>query len=155
MVVGKWLVPNIARRSGHSNYDIAANCFLTVVKLAASSHYHAAVDRGRSRYAISLAQRKSSGASIVPARAFWPQGQEGKPTMPEYYFHLLEESNQNLVRDSDGITLSDAAEARKEAIGLARDIVDHGLHKPTWQVVVTDANAVVVFAVPLSGIHPR
>ena len=26
---------------GHSNYDITANCFLTVVKLAASSHYHA------------------------------------------------------------------------------------------------------------------
>jgi hypothetical protein len=73
--------------------------------------------------------------------------------MPEYYFHLLEESGQNLVRDSDGITLSDAAEARKEAIGLARDIVDHGLHKPTWQVVVTDANAAVVLAVPLSGIQ--
>ena len=26
---------------GHSYYDITANCFLTVVKLAASSHYHA------------------------------------------------------------------------------------------------------------------
>ena len=75
--------------------------------------------------------------------------------MPEYYFHLLEESGQHLVTDSNGITLSDAAEARKEAIGLARDIVDHGLHKPTWQVVVTDANAVVVLAVPLSGIHPH
>src|ERR1700686_2236885 len=86
---------------------------------------------------------------------FWPQGQEGKPTMPKYCFHLLEESGQNLVRDSDGITLSDAAEARKEAIGLARDIVGHGLHKPTWQVVVTDAKAVVVLAVPLSGIPPH
>jgi hypothetical protein len=75
--------------------------------------------------------------------------------MPEYYFHLLEESGQNLVRDSDGITLSDAAEATKEAIGLARDIVDHGLHKPNWQVVITDAKGVVVLAVPLSGIHPH
>ena len=26
---------------GHSYYDITANCFLTVVKLAAFSHYHA------------------------------------------------------------------------------------------------------------------
>jgi hypothetical protein len=75
--------------------------------------------------------------------------------MPKYCFHLLEESGQNLVTDSDGITLSDAAEARKEAIGLARDIVGHGLHKPTWQVLVTDAKAVVVLAVPLSGIHPH
>lgn len=75
--------------------------------------------------------------------------------MPEYYLHLLEESGEILVRDSDGIILSDAAEARKEAIGLARDIVGHGLHKPTWQVVVTDANAVVVLAVPVSGIHPH
>jgi hypothetical protein len=75
--------------------------------------------------------------------------------MPEYYFHLREESGQNLVRDSDGMILSDAAEARKEATGLARDIVDHGLHKPTWQVVVTDANAVVVLAVPLSEIRPH
>jgi hypothetical protein len=75
--------------------------------------------------------------------------------MPEYYFHLLEEGGQNLVRDSGGITLSDAAEARKEAIGLARDIADHGLYKSTWQVVVSDANAVVVLAIPLSGIRPH
>jgi hypothetical protein len=75
--------------------------------------------------------------------------------MPEYYLHLLEQSGEILVTDSDGITLSDAAEARREAIGLARDIVGHGLHKPTWQVVVTDVNAGVVFAVPLSGIHPH
>jgi hypothetical protein len=73
--------------------------------------------------------------------------------MPEYYLHLLEQSGEILVTDSDGTTLFDAAEARKEAIGLARDIVGHGLHKPTWQVVVTDVNASVVFAVPLSGIH--
>jgi hypothetical protein len=46
--------------------------------------------------------------------------------MLEYYLHLLEQSGEILVTDSDGITLSDAAEARKEAIGLARDIVGHG-----------------------------
>jgi hypothetical protein len=75
--------------------------------------------------------------------------------MPRYFFHLLEENDQNLVRDSEGIFLSDAAEVRKEAIGLARDIVEHGLHQSTWQVVVTEADAAFVLAVPLSEIRPR
>jgi hypothetical protein len=75
--------------------------------------------------------------------------------MPRYFFHLLEENDQNLVRDSVGISLFGVAEVRKEAIGLARDIVEHGLHQPTWLVVVTDANAAVVLTVPLSEIRPR
>jgi hypothetical protein len=75
--------------------------------------------------------------------------------MPRYFFHLLEESDQNLVRDAEGISFSGVAEARKEAIGLARDIAEHGLHQSTWQVVVTDANAAVVLAVPLSEIRPH
>lgn len=75
--------------------------------------------------------------------------------MPRYFFHLLEESDQNLVRDLEGISLFGFAEVRKEAIGLARDIVEHGLHQSTWQVVVTDANAAVVLTVPLSEIRPR
>jgi hypothetical protein len=40
VVGGKRLIPNIARTAGQSNYDIIANYFLTVVKLAASSRYH-------------------------------------------------------------------------------------------------------------------
>jgi hypothetical protein len=36
----KRLIPNIAGTAGQSNYDIIANYFLTVVKLAASSRYH-------------------------------------------------------------------------------------------------------------------
>jgi hypothetical protein len=75
--------------------------------------------------------------------------------MPRYYFHLLEESNQTLVRDLDGIILSDDAEATKEAIGLAQDIVGHGIHKSRWQVVVTNANADIILATTLSEIRPR
>lgn len=75
--------------------------------------------------------------------------------MPRYFFHLLDESGQNLMRDSEGLSLPDVAVAKKEATGLARDIVGHGLHQPTWQVVVTDANADTVLAVPLSESRPR
>ncbi len=75
--------------------------------------------------------------------------------MPRYYFHLLDESTANLVRDSAGASLPNANEAKREAIGLARDIISHQLHGSTWQVVVTDANANVVFRVPLSQIRPQ
>ena len=46
--------------------------------------------------------------------------------MPRYFFHLLDEDT-NLVRDAVGCTLSDTGQAKKEAIGLARDIATHGL----------------------------
>ena len=75
--------------------------------------------------------------------------------MPRYYFHLLDESTANLVRDSAGTSLPDANEAKREAIGLARDIISHQLRGSTWQVVVTDVNANVVFRVPLSQIRPQ
>jgi hypothetical protein len=172
VVGGKQLIPNVAHRVGHSNHDITANFFPAVVKLSrvfALSLSHSLTDSGKlpltNRALPSIEgvvdmlcrSRRGNRQALRSSRlgAFWPQGQEGRPTMPEYYFHLLEENGQNLVRDSDGTTLPDAAEARKEAIGLARDIVDHRLHKPTWQVVVTDANGVVVLAVPLTGMHPH
>lgn len=75
--------------------------------------------------------------------------------MPRYYFHLLDESTANLVRDSAGTSLPDANEAKREAIGLAQDIISHQLHGSTWQVVATDVNANVVFSVPLSQIRPQ
>ena len=74
--------------------------------------------------------------------------------MPRYFFHLLDKDTNNLVRDSVGCSLSDTGEAKKEAIGLARDIATHGLHGTEWQVIVTDADAVVV-SVSLSEIRPR
>jgi hypothetical protein len=75
--------------------------------------------------------------------------------MPRYYFHLLDESTANLVRDSAGASLLDASEAKREAIDLAHDIIRHRLHGLTWQVVVTDADTNVVLRVPLSRVRPR
>jgi hypothetical protein len=74
--------------------------------------------------------------------------------MPHYFFHLLDEDNNNLVSDSVGCSLSDTDQAKKEAIGLARDIATHGLHGTGWQVIVTEADAVVL-AVSHSDIRPR
>jgi hypothetical protein len=73
--------------------------------------------------------------------------------MPRYFFHFLDEDT-NLVRDSVGCSLSDTGQAKKEAIGLARDIATHGLHRTGWQVIVTDADAVVI-TVSHSEIRPR
>ncbi len=78
----------------------------------------------------------------------WPLRPRGKPTMPRYYFHLLDESTANLVRDSAGASLPNASEARREAIGLPQDIIRHGLHGLSWQVILTDADANVVLRVP-------
>ena len=74
--------------------------------------------------------------------------------MSRYFFHLLDEDTNNLVRDAVGCTLSDTGQAKKEAIGLARDIATHGLHRTGWQVIVTDADAVVI-TVSHSEIRPR
>jgi hypothetical protein len=77
--------------------------------------------------------------------------------MPRYFFNIMEGRTQNLVRDIEGALLSGAGDARKEAIGLARDITRHGIHEPTqtWKVIVTDESGDEVLTVPLSGIHAR
>jgi hypothetical protein len=75
--------------------------------------------------------------------------------MPRYYFHLLDESTANLVRDSAGASLRNADEAEREAISLAQDIMHHHLHGSTWHVVVTDAKADVVFRIPLAQARPQ
>ena len=75
--------------------------------------------------------------------------------MPCYFFHLYNENNRNLVRDSQGTSLSDDGKAKKEAIGLAQDIVQHGLHGSTWKIIVADENAAIVLKLPLSEIRPR
>lgn len=77
--------------------------------------------------------------------------------MPRYFFNIMEGHSQNLVRDIEGALLSGAGEARKEAIGLARDITQHGIHEPTqtWKVIVTDESGDEVFTVPLSGNSAR
>jgi len=75
--------------------------------------------------------------------------------MPRYYFHLLDDSTGNLIRDPAGASSVNAAEAKREAIDLAQDIIRHQLHGPTWQIVVTDENAKVILRVPLSKVRPR
>jgi hypothetical protein len=77
--------------------------------------------------------------------------------MPRYFFNILEGHSQNLVRDIEGALLSDPGEARKEAVGLARDITKHGIHESTqtWTVIVTDENGDEVLGVPLSGYQAR
>jgi hypothetical protein len=80
-----------------------------------------------------------------------------KATMPRYFFNIMEGRSQNIVRDIEGALLPGAGEARKEAIGLARDITRHGIHEPTqtWTVIVTDEKGGEVLTVPLSGIAAR
>ena len=77
--------------------------------------------------------------------------------MPRYFFNIMEGHSQNLVRDIEGALLSGAGEARKEAVGLARDITRHGIHEPTqtWKVIVTDESGDEVITVPLSGNSAR
>src|ERR1700730_2019376 len=77
--------------------------------------------------------------------------------MPRYFFNIMEGHTQNLVRDIEGALLSGAGEARKEAVGLARDITRHGIHEPgqTWNVIVTDESGDEVVTVPLSGNSAR
>jgi uncharacterized protein DUF6894 len=74
--------------------------------------------------------------------------------MPRYFFHLFEDGDLNLVRDSEGAPFASSREAKNEAIALARDIAEHRLYQPTWQIVVTDENADIVSRVSLSEIHP-
>jgi hypothetical protein len=77
--------------------------------------------------------------------------------MPRYFFNIMEGRSQNLVRDIEGALLADAGEARKEALGLARDITRHGIHEPrqAWAVIVTDEHGDEVASVPLSATRAR
>jgi Domain of unknown function (DUF6894) len=75
--------------------------------------------------------------------------------MPRYLFHIVGgDARQGHVRDGEGAVLRNAMEARKEAVGLAKDIAQHGLDgSTTWKVVVTDEQGDGVLTVPLSEVH--
>jgi hypothetical protein len=75
--------------------------------------------------------------------------------MPRYFFNVLDgESLKSAGRDREGSVFSDANEARKEAIGLAKDIARHALHgRADWKVVVTDDDGAQVLTVPLSEVR--
>ena len=61
------------------------------------------------------------------------------------------------MKDPDGAEFPDLNEARKEALGLARDVARHGFQgSAIWQVVVTDESGREVLTIPLSDIRaPR
>lgn len=74
--------------------------------------------------------------------------------MPRYFFNMVDGSSRNLVKDSDGAEFSDLNGARKEAVGLARDVARHGFQgSAIWRVVVTDENGRDLLAIPLSQIR--
>jgi hypothetical protein len=75
--------------------------------------------------------------------------------MPRYYFHIVQGHSKNLVKDSAGAVFFGVREARKEAVGLARDIVRHGLHgsPQTCKVVVADETGDHVLTVALSDVR--
>jgi hypothetical protein len=95
---------------------------------------------------ITLAQRKSCVASTRP----WDWGVlgEAKQRCLITFFICLTKTT----------TISSAilwaVLCLIEAIGLARDIATHGLHGTGWQVIVTEADAVVL-TVSHSDIRPR
>jgi hypothetical protein len=82
-----------------------------------------------------------------------PDAKQKRPAMPRYFFNLCDGNGKDLVRDSEGAPFATVREARKEAIGLGQDIVRHGFHRPTWQMVVIDENGDRAFTVPLVEIR--
>jgi len=78
--------------------------------------------------------------------------------MPRYFFNIIEGDSKRLVLDDrEGIVLASVEEARKEAIGLARDIVRHRVRtsNETRKVIVSDANENEVLTVLLSQVRGR
>jgi hypothetical protein len=75
--------------------------------------------------------------------------------MPRYLFHIVDGgSRPNSVRDGEGTVLRDATAARKEAVGLARDIAKHGLDGASKsQIVVADEHGSTIFIVSLSEVR--
>ena len=77
--------------------------------------------------------------------------------MPRYFLNVVEGDSNNVVKDIEGVMLSGMHEARKSAVGFARDFVKHGFHEANqkWKVVVTDDNGTKVLTVPMSEIRTR
>lgn len=75
--------------------------------------------------------------------------------MPRYFFNMVQGADGSIVRDREGMMLAGVPAARREAVGLARDVVRHRLNglAQTWQVVVTDDGGKEVLSVPFSEIR--
>ena len=70
--------------------------------------------------------------------------------MPRYFFNVVEGATKNIAKDSEGVVLDSVREAEKQAIGFARDLVQHKEIPRTFKVVVTDENGTQVLTLPLS-----
>lgn len=77
--------------------------------------------------------------------------------MPRFFFHFVDEGSTHLARDIEGAVFADVNKAKKEAVGLARDIARHGLTglAETGNVLVADEHGNEVLTVRLSGICKR
>jgi hypothetical protein len=74
--------------------------------------------------------------------------------VPRFFFHFLDEGPTHLVRDVEGAVFADVNKAKREAVGLARDIARHKLAKlaETGNVLVADEHGNEVLTIRLSGI---
>jgi hypothetical protein len=76
--------------------------------------------------------------------------------VPRFFFHVIEGDSKILVRDSEGMRFASSHEAKREAVGLARDFARHDLAAiQAWKVVVVDEAGRAVVTVPLSNVRPR
>ena len=78
--------------------------------------------------------------------------------MPRYFFNVfsvVEGATRNVAKDSEGVALDSVGEVKKEAIGFARDLVQHKEIARTWKVVVTDENGTQVLTLPLWEVRRR
>jgi len=77
--------------------------------------------------------------------------------MARYFLNVVDEVSKNVVKDVEGCEFSCVHEARKEAIGYARDVAKHGFRalNETWVVVVTNESGTELFKIPLSASRAR
>src|SRR5436190_17748953 len=101
---------------------------------------------------VSFHRILGNGGAILPTRLSHTRREESSGAA--LFFQHGVGSSRNLLKDSDGAEFSDLNEARKEAIGLARDVARHGVQgSAIWQVVVTDESGRDVLTIPLSEIR--
>ena len=75
--------------------------------------------------------------------------------MPRYFFNIVEGHSKTLFRDFQGAEYPSFSKARKEAIGLARDIARHNLPPLNCRIVVSNQNGDEVLAINPSEIRAR
>src|ERR1700737_5170772 len=75
--------------------------------------------------------------------------------MPRFFFNVGEGGTKNIAKDSEGVVLDSVREAEKQAIGFARELVQHKEIPRAFKVVVTDENGTQVLTLPLSEVRGR